>query len=182
MQSLIAIIALAGSIASANIPATPKWQSDYRQAGLLAVEAKKPLAVFIGSGVSGWEKVSKDGNFDPKVYELLKDKYVCLYIDTDTAAGQKLATDFAVAGKGLVISDKFGKTQAFHHSGDLSNVVLAKAITRYSDASLVVTGTESVYHVDPTTYRPAVQFQSSCPTCPNYQPSFSSCPNGNCGR
>ena len=74
-------IALAGSFASANIPAQPQWQNDYREARLMALEGKKPLAVFIGSGVSGWEKVAKDGNFDPKLNELLKEKYVCVYVE-----------------------------------------------------------------------------------------------------
>jgi hypothetical protein len=162
MQTVMALIALAGSVASANIPAKPQWQSDYRQAGIMAADARKPLAVFVGHGVSGWEKVSKDGNFDPKVNELLNDKYVCLYIDTNTASGRKLATDFDVAGKGLIISDKTGNTQAFYHSGDLSKDVLAKALERYAEPTRVAQSTETVAQLTPP--RRVVQPESFCPT------------------
>jgi hypothetical protein len=134
MTTWIAIVALAGSLASANIPEPPKWEKNYYDARTWAVQRQKPLAVFIGSGVSGWEKVSKDGSFDPKVYQLLKEKYVCVYIDSDTEAGKGLAKRFEVAGKGLVIGDKTGNTQAFHHSGEMSKTLLVKAIERYADA------------------------------------------------
>ncbi len=175
----IAIVALAGSLASANIPEPPKWEKSYFEARTWAAERHKPLAVFIGSGVSGWEKVSKEGSFDAKVYQLLKDKYVCVYIDSDTETGKSLAKDFAVGGKGLVISDKTGNTQAFHHSGDLSKELLVKAVERYADAP-DAKSTESVVALAPP---PApVKYQSYCPSCPNYAPGFSSCPGGNCPR
>ena len=119
-MNVFAILALAGSLASANIPAQPTWLKDYREARQAAIDGKKPLAVFIGSGVSGWEQVSKDGSFDPKVYQLLKEKYVCVYVNTDSTVGKNLAKAFEVSGKGLVISDKVGTTQAFNHSGDLT--------------------------------------------------------------
>jgi len=178
MSSFIAIVALAGSLASANIPEQPKWEKSYFEARTWAVENQKPLAVFIGSGVSGWEKVSKDGSFDAKVYQMLKEEYVCVYVDTDTDAGKNLAKAFAVDAKGLVISDKTGNTQAFHHSGDLSKDLLAKAVERYADVPQAK-GTESVATLNPPA---VVKYQSSCPNCPNYVPSFSSCPNGNCPK
>ena len=148
MTSWFAIVALAGSLASANIPEQPKWEKSYFEARTWAMEREKPLAVFIGSGVSGWEKVSKDGAFDAKVYQLLKDKYVCVYIDTDKEEGKELAKQFAVDAKGLVISDKSGNTQAFYHSGDLSNSVLAKAVERYADVS-EAKSTETVATLEP---------------------------------
>ena len=180
MTSLLSMIALVVSIASANIPAQPEWKNDYRAARQLSLDGKKPLAVFIGSGVSGWEKVSSEGGFDQKVNQLLTDNYVCVYIDTNSEAGKNLAKDFAVTNKGLVISDKTGKTQAFHHSGELSKDLLAKAIERYSDANRESPGTETVVHLSPPPA--AVRYQSTCPTCPNYAPSLGGCANGNCNR
>lgn len=169
MSTLIAVIALAGSTIG-NIPAQPEWKNDYREARQLALEGKKPLAVFIGSGALG--------GFDPKVAQLLKDKYVCVYVNTDTAAGKNLAKQFEVDDKGLVISDKTGSVEAFHHSGDLSKDLIEKALVRYADKADAQT-TESVVHLAP---KPAVQYQSTCPNCPNYVPSFGGCPNGNCPR
>src|SRR5580658_8385406 len=136
MSSWIAIVALAGSLASANIPEQPKWEKNYFDARTWAAERQKPLAVFIGSGVSGWEKVSKDGAFDPKVYQLLKDKYACVYIDSDTEAGKEMAKRFAVETKGLIISDKTLNTEAFYHNGDLSKDLVAKALERYADTAV----------------------------------------------
>jgi hypothetical protein len=177
------MVALAGSLASANIPQQPKWEKSYFEARTWAVEKQKPLAVFIGSGVSGWEQVSKDG-FDPKVYQLLKDKYVCVYVDTNTDAGKSLAKAFAVDAKGLVISDKTGNTQAFHHNGDLSKDLLAKAVEKYSEVA-VAASTESVATLAPAPVviaAPTIQYQSTCPSCPNYVPGYSTCPNGNCPK
>jgi hypothetical protein len=166
MQTLLAIIAITGSVASANIPERPQWQPSYRDAYNSARENGKPLAVFVGTGFA-----AMDNGFDAKVHLLLKQKYVCVYIDTTTEMGQNLAKSFAVSGKGLVISDKSGRTQAFHHSGELSKELLVKALERYADKE--VGSTESAAHFQP---KPAVQINSYCPSC-QYQ---STCPGGNC--
>ncbi len=180
MNAWIAIVALAGSLASANIP-EPKWEKGYFEARASALENQKPLAVFIGSGVSGWEKVAKEGNFDPKVNQLLKDKYVCVYVDTDTEAGKALAKAFVVDAKGLVISDKSGKKQAFYHNGDMSKDLLVKAFEKYADGKDAAV-TDTTATINPPAPVAAPVYQSSCPNCPNYRPSFSSCPNGNCPK
>jgi hypothetical protein len=159
MTACIAMVALAGSVFG-NIPAQPEWKSDYREARQLALEGKKPVAVFIGNGSSGWK-----GQFDAKLHKLLKDKYVCVYVDTSTTAGKSLAKEFAVSSSGLVISDKTGQTQSFNHSGELSKELLEKALVRYADLE-VAQGTESVSQLAP---KPVI-YQSTCPSCPNYAP------------
>jgi hypothetical protein len=161
-MNVFAILALAGSLASANIPAQPKWSKDYREARQAAISAKKPLAVFIGSGSAGWEQV---GKFDPKVYQTLKEKYVCVYVNTDTTAGKNLAKAFDVNGKGLVISDKAGTTQAFYHNGELNGELLQKALVRYSDTD-VAQGTESVSALVPPPQ--PIQYRNY----PTFVPSF----------
>jgi hypothetical protein len=168
MNTVLAIIAITGSVVSANIPEKPHWQPSYRDAYLSATQNGKPLAVFIGGGSAALES-----GFDAKAHLLLKQKYVYVYIDAMTEAGQSLAKSFAVNGKGLVISDKAGRSQAFHHSGELSKELLVKALERYADKE--VTATESAAHLQP---KPALQINSSCPSC-QYQ---SSCPGGNCPR
>jgi hypothetical protein len=178
-----ALITLALASFASAIPAQPQWQNDYREARLMALEGKKPLAVFIGSGVSGWEKVSAEGDLDPKVNELLKEKYVCVYINTDTATGKSLAKGFAVAGKGLVISDKAGSTQAFYHDGELSKNLLEKALVRYADTA-VAQGTETVAHLAapaPAQYAPA-QYYIIGGGCPGGNCGGGGCAGGRCGR
>jgi hypothetical protein len=177
MQILCAVAALLSGLATANIPEQPQWQKSYSDARVWAADKQKPLAVFIGSGVSGWEKLSKDGAFDPKVYQLLKDKYACVYIDSDTEAGKEMAKRFAVETKGLIISDKTLNTEAFYHNGDLSKDLVAKALERYADTAVAST-TETAAALAPSA--PVMQY--SCPSCPNYGGSYGGCPGGNCPR
>ena len=143
MHTSIAVLAVVGSFASANVRDVPVWQNEYRQARLKAAGDQKPLAVFVGSGKSGWAGVTPDGANDRRANELLASRYVCLYVDTDTAAGRKLAASFELAGGGLVISDRTGESQAFSHRGKLDREQLVRALERYSDPNHVVKATET---------------------------------------
>ena len=155
MQTLIAVIALAGSIASNNIPDRPRWQTDYFEARSKAIDGGKPLAVFIGSSKTDW-------TVDTKVNEWMRDKYVCVFIDTDTTPGKSLAGQFAVDRKGLIISDRSGNSQQFHHNGDVQRDDLVKALQRYADPNRVFRSTESLAQLSPP---PA-------PTYPTYAPTY----------
>lgn len=147
MQALIVVIALAGNIAG-NIPERPTWQSDYFRAQTRAIEAKRPLIVFIGSSKQDWSKGVRE-SIDPKINAFLRDKYVCVFVDTDTVAGREMAANFAVNGKGLVISDRSGNSQQFHHSGDVQKEDLIKALQRYSDSDRAFVRTESLAQLSP---------------------------------
>jgi hypothetical protein len=168
MQTCIVIIALAGSIASNNIPEKPKWQTDYFEARSLALKGSKPLAVFLGNGANGWEKVCRDG-VDPKVVQLLQATYVCVFIDTNDPKGKTLAAQFDVTGKGLVISDRSGNSQQFHHNGDLTRADLSKALERYGDPTRRFVSTETVAQLNPppapayqqNLYGPAIRLSGS---------------------
>jgi hypothetical protein len=149
MQTWIAVALLGGGV-SANIPDLPAWQNDYGVARTRAGEIHKPLAVFIGTGKEGWSKVAREGDFDPQVSRLLAQHYVCVYVDKQTDAGKELAEAFEVpAASGLVISDRTGGVEAFHHSGALSRTDLAKALEKYSDPDRQVRTTESQAKVQP---------------------------------
>lgn len=158
MQTLLAAITMAGSIAANNIPDHPRWQQDYFEARAIAYDTKKPLAVFLGSGKSGMLQA-----LDPKVNEWLREKYVSVFIDTDTEAGQKLARSFAVQSKGLVISDRSGDSQQFHHSGPVSREDLLKALQRYSDPNRVFRATETLAQLSPPPPPPVVPNYSYAP-------------------
>jgi hypothetical protein len=164
MQTLYVVVALAGSVAG-NIPERPNWKTDYFEAR--ASSAGKPLAVFLASGRNGWEKVVRDG-LDPNAARLLKEKYTCVFVDTDSRSGADLASAFAVNGRGLIISDRTGDSQQFHHSGELSAADLRKALERYSDPGRRFVATETLAQINPPP-APTYQYQ---PQIQNYQPQY----------
>jgi hypothetical protein len=142
-----------------------KWEQDYRQAHVLAINAKKPLAVFVGTGAEGWKKIVRDGQIDANTQKVLADQYVIVYVDQTTESGKKLAGALQLSGKqGLVISNRAGDLQAYRHEGGLSNSELASRLNRYANPRFVVTTTESnapqviqANYVNP--------FRGNCPYC-----------------
>jgi len=145
MYTSILMLALSSSFGhtGAELP-SPRWLEDYTAASRQGAAEQKPLAVFVGSGEAGWERLSRDGKLGKEAKSLLSERYVCLYIDTGTLEGKKLARAFAISqGVGLVISDRTGETQAFHHEGDLKADDLDYYLKRYADPSFVVRTTET---------------------------------------
>src|SRR5262245_49711850 len=113
MTTSFALVALTTLVASSQ-PEGPVWQQDYAQARQIGAAQGKPLAVFVGAGAQGSDKVSQDGKLSPEVLQLLARNYVPVYIDASTPAGQKLAQEFALTtGRGLILSDRTGELQAF---------------------------------------------------------------------
>ncbi|WP_020473237.1 hypothetical protein [Zavarzinella formosa] len=179
MNTMIGLVALLTSVASANIQQTPNWTDGYSSAKVAVASAHKPMAVFFGKGSAGWEKVLKEGSFDPAINQLLASKYVCLYVDVTTVEGYNLAKTFEVAGKGLVISDATGKNQAFSLSGELTKAELKDKLEVYAKADTKVTTTETV--VRSTEVMPVPAAPVTYTVIPAaYYSTGSSCPNGNC--
>lgn len=145
MYTSLLLVALASGVTpttSENL--SPRWLDDYAAALTLGNQDGKPLAVFIGSGESGWEKLSRDGKIGKDTRALLGAQYVCLYIDTGRDAGNQLARAFNVAdGVGLVISNRAGDKQAFHHRGDLKEATLEYYLKRFADPNFVIRTTET---------------------------------------
>jgi hypothetical protein len=141
MYTSLVWIALTGT-ADATSAKAPEWQTDYSAAQKTGMEEKKPLAVVIGKGPSGWEAISREGKLDPETAEALQANYVCVYIDATTERGQKLADAFQMKS-GLVISDRSGEKQAFRHEGALANGDLTAVLRRFAAPGLVVTRTET---------------------------------------
>lgn len=150
---------LAAGMAPANISAEPTWLNDYSAAQTRVHAIKKPMAVFVGSGKDGWAKVVKNGSIDPEINKLLANKFVCVYLDTDTADGRKLATAFEVNSKGLIISDKAGTTQAYSLSGDLTREELSQTLVKYAALDKEVQATESVVRDRPVAAPAPVYYQ-----------------------
>lgn len=121
------------------------WESSYTQAQEQATTQQKPLVIMFGPGGNGWTKTVRTDGSTPQVQKLLAEHYVCVYLDTDTAYGQRLAQTFQIqGGVGMVIGDRRGTTQAFWHQGELSQENMTHYLTKYADPSLVVNQTETV--------------------------------------
>jgi hypothetical protein len=145
MYTSVMLVALSGCCAH-SLPEvqSPRWLDDYWTACQQSAEQKKPLAVFVGSGAEGWEKLSRDGKLGKEAREILSSAYVCLYIDSSTREGGQLARAFDLPdGWGVVLSDRGGTKQAFHHRGDLKGEDLEYYLKKYADPNVVVRTTET---------------------------------------
>lgn len=161
MNIMISVIALVSGITPGSLSAKPAWNDDYAQAVKKVSSLKRPMAVFVGSGKDGWGKVVQDGAIRPEVYKMLAEQFVCLYLDTDTAYGKTLASQFQVAARGLIISDRSGTAQAYSLSGSLSATELTETLTKYSAKDREVQATTTIVREAPAEARPAspVQYQ-----------------------
>lgn len=160
MHIMISVIALVSGITPGSLSGKPAWNDDYAQAVKKVSLLKKPMAVFVGSGKEGWGKVVQDGTIKPEVYKVLADQFVCMYVDTDTEYGKKLASSFQVAARGLIISDRTGGSQAYSLSGSLTAAELSETLTKYSAKDQEVQSTTTIVREAPAGTRPsAVQYQ-----------------------
>lgn len=146
-------------------PSDLSWSTDYPSARQQSEAAGKPVAVFIGSGANGWQKLSRGSEVGAELRQFMAANYVCVYIDTATETGKSLATAFEVPdGLGIVISDRSGALQAFRHEGDLAQQDLDRYLRRFADPSLVIRTTES----NPGNERRSGYYAPAggCPHCP----------------
>ncbi len=156
----------------------PSWHRDYGSAQQLGRTRQKPLAVFLGSGPAGWRQLSREGRLGDDAQRILAADYICVYIDTAQAPGKRLATAFEMpAGPGVVLSDRTGNLQAFHHAGNLGNEELVRYLRRYADPDRVVRRTETSREGG-ATHLPAPPYQYSPP--PLSYPAFTGGSRGGC--
>lgn len=132
----LATAAVAGLLTSGSLANQPAWQTDYKKALAQAVQQQKPVAVFIARGGAGHARLVTEGGIGSDATRALRNNYVCLYVDTETARGQELAGAFQI-DEGLIISDKTGGVQALRHEGTVSRTDLTNYLTRYVNAGQV---------------------------------------------
>jgi hypothetical protein len=166
MYTSLGMIALAASLLSSAVPESPTWRLRYDLARQEGREQGKPLAVVIGSGQRGYEDVSEQGKLSGQARQLLAQKYIPVYVDASTAAGQQLAAEFAIEGTGIVLSDQSGAVQAFSHEGTLDNEVLAGYLQRFAEPGRVVRTTERARSQQVSLYPPQESY--SAPAAPTY--------------
>ena len=139
MYTSVMLVALSGSVVASYAAHDLAWQTDYAQARKMGESERKPLAVFIGTGATGYDKVCRDGKLSAEVQKLLADNYICVYVDASTPAGEKLVKELAMTQPmGLVISDRTGQLQAFYHQGDLPETAMTQWLRRFADPNVVV--------------------------------------------
>ena len=159
LSTSLAAVVLSG-VAAASTAVPPAWQTDYATAAARAAETKKPIAVFIARGEAGYARVAADGGLTADDIRLLRQSYVCLYVDTQTQPGKKLAEAFEMA-EGLVISGRAGEKQALRHEGKVPHADLTKYLTRFAESDRVITTTESPNAAPAVTYvQPAPVYYS----------------------
>jgi hypothetical protein len=129
---VLAVVMGPGVAPPTSIPETPTWQSDYVAARKRGSKDNKALAVFIGSGARGWEKVCRESKLTPAVRKLLADHYVCVYVDAGEARGKRLADDFDMT-QGLVVSTRDGESQAFRQTGRIGSKDLESTLRLFSN-------------------------------------------------
>src|SRR5690554_2874833 len=118
MYTSVSVLALTGFLFIPTPVEPQRWHNDYQEARAVARQQHKPLAVVVGAGAQGYEKLTGNGKLAPAVTKLLEDEYVCVYVDTSSPTGKKLADALEISrGAGIVLSDRDGKVQAFHHNG-----------------------------------------------------------------
>ncbi|HET6572430.1 MAG TPA: hypothetical protein VFG68_02420 [Fimbriiglobus sp.] len=163
----LATAAVAGLLASGSLATGPAWQTDYRQALAQATQQHKPVAVFIARGGAGYARLVTEGGLGSDATRVLRNNYVCLYVDTATARGQALAGAFRI-DEGLVISDKTGGVQALRHEGTVSRTDLTNYLTRYESTGQV---TQTEFHGGALAAAQTVS-QSAIAVQPTYQPVY----------
>lgn len=123
------------------IPERPAWQPSYSVALDRGQKGGKPVAVFVGSGPQGQAALLKGGQFSADLLTVLSQKYVCVYLDRSQTANQRLVRDLGITSAGLVVSDRTGNYQAFHHDGIIAQDVLTKELQHFADPNRVVART-----------------------------------------
>jgi hypothetical protein len=162
--ALAALLAVVAGTASAQ---EVSWRKTYQEARDQGQKAKKPLAVFIGTGPNGHDQLIQDGTLTPDIRKILVTEYVPIYLDADKADDQRLIQALGITTRrGLVLSDRVGESQAFFHDGRLTEREILRQLTYFSAPDVIVNSTmtnsrysyypsSGTYPSDSTSSRPA---------------------------
>jgi hypothetical protein len=167
---VLALVGFVGTTDSTVSSAAPEWHSDYALAYEKGKEQQKPLAVFVGSGPQGYDDIAREGVLTESIKETLAKSYICVYLDRERKTNQPMIRALQIEGRGLVISDRSGAYQAFHHSGQISQTELNGYLTEFASARLPIRSTVSpgASRSSFYPYGNGASYQA-----PSYAPSFS---------
>jgi hypothetical protein len=137
MYTSVGLLALASWLAPA-----PSWHTDYAAAQNKAIQEKRPLVVVVSSGQDGFDRLSQEGKINGEAGGLLAEHFVCAYLDLSNPQQARLAKLLAISsGQGIVISDRTGAVQAFHHDGKLSDDDLVRQLRHFANPAVQVRST-----------------------------------------
>jgi len=170
ITTTLAVVALPGAL---NPSPAMGWRTDYAQAMAVASAEKKPMAVLIGHGADRINRLVSEGTISSESARLLRESYVSVYLDTETAAGKELAGRFALT-EGLVISSPGGSVQALRHSGTVSGTELTRNLSQYAQSGQPTTTVS-------TSTSPAVISGAVVQTGYSAPIILGGCANGTCG-
>lgn len=150
------------------------WWRDYKIAQNEGVKEGKPLAVFVGTGHGGYRGLAQEGELNDSIKRILADSYVCVYLDAASASQAKLIESFAVTkGNGLVLSDRSGNVQAYHHDGTITVAELTNQLQYFAKPigeiqTTISNADQSYYSGNAVSYRqayyPPVTYARACST------------------
>jgi hypothetical protein len=145
MRTSIGMFALVGFLSAFNGTASAQdvvWKKTYSEARDHGQKVNKPLAVFVGTGANGFQKIIEEGSFSSDIRKIIAKEYIPVYLDADLAENQQLLKELGIASrKGLILSDRECGSQAFFHDGALSETELTRQLWRFADPSIVVRST-----------------------------------------
>ncbi len=134
------LVAFAGPVSAQELA----WRNSYLEAREHGQKVKKPLAVFVGVGPTGFQQIVQDGSFSSDVRKALANEYIPVYLDADKAEHKRLIQELGISTrKGVVLSDRAGDTQAFFYDGTLSEVELTRQLRHFADPALIVRSTST---------------------------------------
>lgn len=138
MHTSLLLVALLTPAQSADSPGDAlRWQPNYAAAKVAGRDQGKPLAVFLGSGSNGWQKLTAEG-MSAEARKTLADNYVCCYVDVSEPQNASLARALRMEnGPGLVLSTRDGTSQAFWHNGVMSAGDLDNSLRRHANGAMV---------------------------------------------
>lgn len=172
MRTSVGFFAFAGLLAAFAAPLSAQevsWKKSYWEARDQGQKVKKPLAVIVGTGPTGFQQVLSDGTLSSDVRKILADEYIPVYLDADKAENAKLIQELGILSKkGVVLSCRAGETQAYFHEGSLSEVELTRQLKHFADPNVSIRSTlngSGRYSY----YQPSSSFQPS-----NFVPASSS--------
>lgn len=142
MRTSVGLLAFASFIAAFPLTASAQevtWRKSYFEARDHGQKAKKPLAVVVGNGPTGYEQIVQDGSLNGEIRKIIAAEYIPVYLDANQAENQRLIRELGITnGRGIVLSDRAGDSQAFFHEGSLSEKELARQLSYFASPSIVV--------------------------------------------
>src|SRR5829696_4512520 len=142
MRTSVGFFAMASLLVAPLLNASAQEVSltrSYSEAREQGQKAKKPLAVFVGAGPAGHVQTIQEGSFTNEIRKILSDAYVCVYLDAERPENRALIEQLRITrGAGVILSDRTGGLQAFHHDGVLDAAELVSQLQRFADPNVVV--------------------------------------------